>query len=253
MDPSMDSKTTRDAQNWARGVTNLNLGEVPKGALDLGVNGRRLTGPLQGFGKMWQKTYEVVLTGEAATPQDVIREWKANFPKFWPKGNLFYGPLTGIAPGESALLNLAMPGRVKLSTGVLVMYADDESFTFMTPEGHMLAGWITFSAFRKYDATVAQARVLMRAHDPIVELGAALGGHRKENRFWEHTLKSLAAHLGVTDAPVGVDVVCVDKKRQWRNARNIWRSPVLVATKHLMGAPVRAIARPFKRSSTPVD
>jgi hypothetical protein len=29
---------------------------------------------------------------------------------------------------------------------VLVIYADAESFTFMTPEGHALSAWITFSA-----------------------------------------------------------------------------------------------------------
>ena len=45
------------------------------------------------------------------------------------------------------MLDLAMPGGLKLSTGVLVLYADDESFTLMTPQGHMFAGWITFSAF----------------------------------------------------------------------------------------------------------
>ena len=45
-----------------------------------------------------------------------------------------------------ALLDVDLPGRVKLSTGVMVLYADDESFTLMTPQGHMFAGWITFSA-----------------------------------------------------------------------------------------------------------
>ena len=28
----------------------------------------------------------------------------------------------------------------------MVIYADDESFSFMTPQGHMFAGMITFSA-----------------------------------------------------------------------------------------------------------
>ena len=37
---------------------------------------------------------------------------------------------------------------MKLSTGVMVLYADEESFTLMTPQGHMFAGWITFSAHR---------------------------------------------------------------------------------------------------------
>ena len=50
-------------------------------------------------------------------------------------------------PGEVALLNLAVPGGMTLSTGVRVIYADEESFSFMTPEGHMFAGMITFSAY----------------------------------------------------------------------------------------------------------
>ena len=52
---------------------------------------------------------------------------------------------------------------MKLSTGVMVLYADEESFTLMTPQGHMFAGWITFSAIEDGDDTVAQAQVLMRA------------------------------------------------------------------------------------------
>ena len=40
---------------------------------------------------------------------------------------------------------------MKLSTGVMVLYADDESFTLMTPQGHMFAGWITFSATERDD------------------------------------------------------------------------------------------------------
>ena len=87
--------------------------------------------------------------------------WKDNFPAFWPKGNRFYTPLTGIAPGEVALVSLAA-GPMKLSTGVMVLYADEESFTLMTPQGHMLAGWITFSAFEAEGGNVAQAQVLMR-------------------------------------------------------------------------------------------
>ena len=50
--------------------------------------------------------------------------WKARFPKFWPEGNRFDGPLTGIAPGEVALLDLAAR-PVRLSTGVLVLFADE--------------------------------------------------------------------------------------------------------------------------------
>src|SRR5688500_3383112 len=136
-----------DTENWAKVGARLHLSEAPAGAINLNVEGRMVTSPIQGFGKMWQKTYRVRLDGTEVSPTEVIRTWKAHFPEFWPPGNRFYAPLTGIAPGEVALLNLSMPGKQKLSTGVLVLYADDESFTLMTPEGHMLAGWITFSAY----------------------------------------------------------------------------------------------------------
>ena len=152
----------RDAQSWAPLVDKIRAAG-PDGAANL-VQGRRLQGPLQGFGKMWQKTYRVRL-GEAAAPSQVISAWKENFPSFWPQGNRFYPPLTGIAPGEVALISLSA-GPMRLSTGVMVLYADEESFTLMTPQGHMFAGWITFSAFVEDDTTVAQTQVLMRAQDP---------------------------------------------------------------------------------------
>ena len=67
-----------------------------------------------------------------------------------------------------AALDLSMPGGLKLSTGVLVLFADEESFTLMTPEGHMFAGWITFSSFVEDGETCAQAQVLMRAERSAV-------------------------------------------------------------------------------------
>ena len=44
---------------------------------------------------------------------------------------------------------MSLPGGMKVKTGVMVLYADEESFTLMTPEGHMFAGWITFSAYQE--------------------------------------------------------------------------------------------------------
>ena len=100
--------------------------------------------PLQGFGQMWQKTFRVRLKDVQVKPAEVIQTCKENFPKFWPHWDHFYKPLTGIAPGEVALINMLLPGDIPvgppLSTGVLVLYADEESFTFMNPEGTCLPG-----------------------------------------------------------------------------------------------------------------
>ena len=40
----------RDAANWARTVARLRLGDVPAEAINLNVTGRRVVGPVQGFG-----------------------------------------------------------------------------------------------------------------------------------------------------------------------------------------------------------
>ncbi|HEU4673796.1 MAG TPA: hypothetical protein VFS32_12940 [Candidatus Limnocylindrales bacterium] len=208
------------ASPWSRRVERLAVGSVPRSAINLNVDGRRLVGPVQGFGRLWQKRYRIRLDGVDVDPAEVIRTWKSEFASFWPRGNRFYGPITAIAPGEVALLNLAMPGRQTLSTGVMVIYADDESFTFMTPEGHMFASWITFSALAEGPATVVSIEVLLRANDPFYELTMALGGHRMENEFWQTTLRNLAARFGVTAEPT-LEQTCVDRRRQWRNARNI--------------------------------
>jgi hypothetical protein len=236
----------RDAANWAALVSTLKVSNAPMGAVTLNVNGRRVVGPLQGFGPMWQKTYWVPLTGIKATPVEVIKTWKELFPTFWPKGNRFHEPLTGIAPGEVAVLSLKVAGGMRLSTGVLVLYADDESFTLMTPQGHVLAGWITFSAFEEEGGTVAQAQLLIRANDPLYEIGLRLGGHRQEDRFWEHTLTALAAHFGVNE-PVRRRVLCVDPKLQWSQAGNIWQNAAVRTTMYTLAAPVRWVRRRARR------
>jgi len=233
----------RDAANWARTVARLQLGEVPAEAVNLNVTGRRVVGPVQGFGRLWQKTYRVDL-GAEVDPTEVIRVWKERFPSFWPARNNFYGPLTGIAPGEVALLNMAVAGRLRLSTGVLVLYADEESFTFMTPEGHMFAGWITFSAARTDGRTAAQVQVLLRANDPIYELGMPIVLNRKEDAFWRYTLAALAAHFGVENASVTKAAVCVDRRRQWAHAGNVWHNAGVRSFLWAVATPIRRHRRP---------
>jgi hypothetical protein len=40
--------------NWSKPVDRLALGTVPTRAMNLNVEGRRLVGPVQGFGQLWQ-------------------------------------------------------------------------------------------------------------------------------------------------------------------------------------------------------
>src|SRR3954469_17212663 len=245
--PTGEPAAARDPAAWAKSVSRLNVSDVPAGAVNLNVDGRRLTSPIQGFGKMWQKTYQVRLPAAQVSATELITTWKQRFPDFWSDGNRFYAPLTGIEPGEVALLNMALPGKMKLSTGVMVLYADEESFTLMTPQGHMFAGWITFSAFDDGCVTAAQAHVLMRASDPLYEMGMTLGGHRQEDRHWAHTLRSLAAAFGV-EGEVSIENVCVDRRRQWGKAGNVWHNAGIRSGMYTAMAPMRFAARPFRRA-----
>ncbi|MEK7787015.1 MAG: hypothetical protein AAB658_16550, partial [Chloroflexota bacterium] len=234
--------------SWALPVSKLKTEDIPREAVNLNVDGRRLTGPLKGFGQMWQKTYSVRLPGVKQSPAEVINAWKKNFGSFWSKGNRFYGSVIGIAPGEVALLNLAGPGGLTgpggaplISTGVLVIYADDISFSFMTPEGHMFAGMITFSAADEEGGPVAQIQVLIRANDPIYELGCRLGVvHKTEDVHWHTTLTNLATHLGAQNINIEQKNTLVDPRVQWSEARNIWHNAALRTAR------ARALMRQFR-------
>lgn len=226
----------RDAEHWAKLVSTLDVTNAPEGAVNRNVTGKSLVSPIQGFGKMWQKTYKVRLAG--TEPKEVIKTWKENYKDFWPEGNVFYAPISGIAPGEVALISGSLPGGVRLSTGVMVLYADDESFSLMTPEGHPFSGWITFSSFEEEDATVAQAQVLMRANDPLYELGLRAGGHKMEDEMWRKTLRNLASRFGAL-GPVETNVVCVDPKIQWREYKNVWHNAGVRSALHMITTPFR--------------
>ncbi|HUV26003.1 MAG TPA: hypothetical protein VMW34_01435 [Anaerolineales bacterium] len=175
----------------------------------------------------------------------MVEAWKANFSKFWPEGNDLYVPLTGIQPGEVGLINLNAPGGLKLSTGVMVIYADDVSFSFMTPEGHMFAGMITFSAYEEDNGTYAQVQALVRANDPVYEMSFRMGfGHKSEDTFWDATLKNLAQHLGVTNPQPTQTNSLVDPRMQWAEWRNVWNNAGIRSGLYM---PVAMVKKIFSR------
>jgi hypothetical protein len=193
---------------------------------------------------MWRKIYRIRVDGANVTPQDVVKVWKTDFGTFWPSKNRFYKPLREITPGDVALINLKVAG-VKMSTGILVLYADEESFSFMCPEGHPFAGMITFSSHDDGKATVAQVHLHIRTQDPFSELGMILGGHRTEDWMWMTVLRNVAARFGV-EAKATKDVVCLDPRRRWSEWRSIRQNAGLHSIGYAVGAPVRALAGLFR-------
>lgn len=226
----------RDADHWARYVETLRVTGLREGAGARNVEGRRPMSPLQGFGQMWQKTFKVRLEGAKASPAEVVRTWREGFPELSGMGKGFLVPSGGLVPGAVALLGGGL-------TGVMVLYADEESFTYMTPEGHPFSGWITFSSHVAEDGTtVAQAQLLIRANDPLWEAMMPLGLHKMEDMTWQRTLRRVVAHFGA-DGRVETKVVCVDPKRQWRHYKNVRHNVLIRSALHALTAPLRWLGR----------
>ncbi len=237
-----DDGHAKDAPYWAEQVTALKVGEVPAGAVNLNVEGRRVVGPLQGFGPLWQKTYRVRLSGAEVSPAAVVSVWKARFPEFQPPQNRLYPALAGVTPGQIVLLNASMRG-LPVDSGLLVLYADDENFAFMTPEGCPEAGWIMCSAYDGDGTTIAQVQTQGRSNDPIFELGFRfLGGAKEQEKIWSHVLRALATHFG-TAGQVEMERVCLDPHIHWSKATNVRHNASVRSMLFSMTAPVRWLAR----------
>jgi len=129
---------------------------------------------------------------------------------------------------------------------MFVLYADEESFTLMTPQGHPASAWITFSAYADEGDTIAQIHILMRANDPIYEAGFRLLGSGGEDGFWQHTLASLAAYFDVK-APVQIRRSCIDPRLQWSEARNVWQNAAIRTVLYRIVYPVIWIRRHLPR------
>jgi len=208
------------ASAWAEPIDSIVLREVPDGAVSLNVDGLAVVGPVQGFGQLWEKTYRVRLSGSRVTPKAAVAALKTHFPSLQPPQNRFFPTSRGIAPGEVVLINAHTPAGL-VSTGVWVVHADDDSFTFMTPQGHPESGWVSFTAFEEHGNTVAQVKGFARANDPIYELGFRLIGSREQERIWVHVLESLAQHFGVPGW-VRMHKTCVGPDLQWNQVANVW-------------------------------
>jgi hypothetical protein len=217
--------------NWAANVDRLHV-DGPRQDKAFNLEGRRVAGPQQGFGRLYDRTFSIVL-GDVVSPEALIADWRARFGDFWPKSATFYGSITSIQAGDVAPLTAS-----GVTTGVLVIYADDTSFSYITPEGHMFAGMITFSARHEQTGTVAEIRMLVRPADALWVMVWPVG-RGMEGKFWKSTLTNLAAAHGVTGVSAIEVTVCVDKHTLWKNWRNVFRNGGLKTVTHAVTGPLR--------------
>ena len=135
---------------------------------------------------------------------------------------------------------MRMPGGSKLSTGVMVLYADEESFTLMTPQGHMFAGWITFSAIEQDDETRRTGAGADARLRPDLRAGPddgrpSPGGQVLEpahSATWPHT-SAIRRRLSTPRSSAWT------RNANGRRWRNVWHSSAIRSTIYMLEAPVR--------------
>jgi hypothetical protein len=141
---------------------------------------------------------------------------------------------------------MAPGGKGLVSTGVLVIYEDEESFSFMTPEGHIFAGMITFSSYEDEQGVWAQIQALIRANDPLYEMGARIGVvHKMEDEHWHFVLKSLATRFEAQGS-VEQNNVLVDPRLIWNQSGNIRHNAAIHTGIYLALTPFRWLRNLFK-------
>jgi len=222
----------RDAGNWAKNVERFHVADSanPHGFT---VEGRRITGPMHGFGRLWQRTYTADL-GTAVTPAALVADWRAHFSGYWPRMGRFHGGVSALQPGDVAPLTAG-----GVTTGIMVLYADDTSFTFLTPEGHMFAAMITFSGETdEHGATIARIHMMLRCSDPLFEAMWPIA-RRGEDIFWPGVLRNLAAAHGVDTVTVNEHTECLDRRLLWRNWTNVRHNSGIRSVAHALGTPFR--------------
>ena len=90
-----------------------------------------------------------------------------------------------------------LPGGLPISTGVLVLYADDEAFTVMTPRPSAGRMELLQRIRRRWDDRGTGARDVPRLRSDLRMGFRLMGGGKAEDGVWVHVLKSLAALFGV--------------------------------------------------------
>lgn len=214
------SEILMNVTSWAKPVSELLVPAMPKAPRNLNVNGLRAVGPVNGFGRLCQKVFRLHIGDHTISPEQAIDALKENFASFQPSFNRFYPSPGGIKAGEIVLIDSSTPGG-PVSTGVMILYADERSFTFNTPQGHPECGFVSFSGHEGSSDTIVQIVGLARASDPVYEAAFRLVGSNIQTRIWTHVLTSLAVHLGAP-ADITFEQECVDTSLRWSQIGNVY-------------------------------
>ena len=192
------------------------------------------SGPSRASGSCGRRPTGCALDGVESTPRRWSRPGGANFPAYWPKGNDFYPSLTGVEPGEVALIKLGGPAGMKSQDGRdgallrrRVLHADDAARATCSPAG-------------------SRSRRTTRRRDSRPDAGAdARAGSARRDRPDDGRPRQGEQVLGADTGEPRAQPrrsrrrgarrwCCVDRKRQWSRAANVRHSVAIRSTLHML-------------------
>ena len=89
----------------------------------------------------------------------------------------------------------------------------------MTPEGHALSAWITFSAYRDHDDTVVQVQALERHERPVHRACRTCSAPTGPTTGSGSARSRTSPGRWASPRPWSIREGCVDRRRQWKYAR----------------------------------
>jgi uncharacterized protein YbjT (DUF2867 family) len=178
---------------------------LARGATPLDVGLRRLAhelpelSPEDGVGDMERKTFWAEIVGSPYDAPTLLREVKARLAELMPLETQAESDPADVRAG--ATLTMAIPGRGHIQ--VRVVDESDRHFTFMTVEGHPLAGTVTFRG-EEFGRTVRFAiEINARAANFLDWLAMRTVGRAAQSANWREVVRRVV-ELSGGSAPDGV-------------------------------------------------
>jgi nucleoside-diphosphate-sugar epimerase len=159
--------------------------------------------PSRGVGPLHGQRYSGDIVGSSLDADELFETVRTQFYTLLPKRLVEVGaePGTPTTVEEGATLTMEVPLRGHIQ--VRVQEVEDRGMTFVTVEGHHLAGAIRFSVRDLRDRLRFEIRSYTRAADLLDNLGMAALGRRLQKETWKSVVEAVVERCGGT-APDGV-------------------------------------------------
>jgi hypothetical protein len=185
--------------------------------------------PSDGVGSLKRKRFWADIVGARRTPEALFEHFRRNFDEITP-WHLQVGPEPGTPkePREGETLTMALPMRGHIQ--VRCEELTPTSMTFVTLEGHPLAGAVRFVAERQDDKVRFEVQVYDRAANVIDWLAMGTIGGRVQNATWRELVENVVAASGGS-APNGVEQEVVSLDAAAAAEVHRWLERLVVARK----------------------